>query len=519
MTLESIMFSLKSDLWIVAPALIPAVVGFALLLADRLLPGRLSTPWARFLALLALACAGWLELNNTFGTGNGNPFLHDPFARFMILTAILSCILLVTLFGHYRSSEGDQPQHNEAVRNSGRLNRFFAAVLFLVVGVVFLSTAYDLITLFVGLELCVFPIYLLLFQRLTDPEILAGAGAVSQRRATTQIFLFGLFSSLLLAFGLITIYGLSGATQLIQVRINLSVIFLTYKKIGPALIAAVALTGAGIAAKMGLAPFHLWLGRMRKSAEPAALVLALVSGAIIGVVAISRLFSNALVAFSDEVMAPLDWPPMFLTLLTLSAFLASIASFRENTLWRIAIWLALAHTSFLLIGPITLSAMGIGAMLFHALSYLIALTALFSLLENISHDSGELTLESIAGLGRRSPLVGGVLALVVASLGAAPFTAGLSARIFLAKVALSAGAWWMTAVLVTTTVVLLLVCVRVVVALYRKTDAPASGACQLTLPLSGRIAAAVVAATLVYLGVAPEALLEIANHAAEVFAL
>lgn len=517
MTQESILFSLRDDLWVLAPAVIPAVTGFALTLADRFLPGRLSTPWARLVSLLALACAGWIELNNTFGTGNGNPFLHDPFARFVILTAILCCALLVILFGHYRRPGDAQP--DSAAIDPMRLNRFFAAILFLIVGVVFLSTAYDLITLFVGLELCAFPIYLLLFQRLADPEVAAGQEAASRRRATTQIFLFGLFSSLLLAFGLITIYGLSGATQLIQVRINLSIIFLTFNKIGPALIAAVALTGAGIAGKMGLAPFHLWLGRFRKSAEPRTLVLALVSGAIIAMVAVSRLYNNALVAFSDKVMAPLDWPPLFVTLLTLSAFLACVASFRENALWRIALWLALAHTSFLLIGPITLSATGIGAMLFHALSYLVALVAMFSILENMGHNCGELTLESIRGLGRRSPLVGGVLALAVASLGAVPFTGGMSARVFLAQEALRAGAWWMTAVLVTTTVVLLLVCVRVVIAIYRKADDSAPVISHITLPLSGRIAAAVAAATLVYLGVAPEALREIANQAASVFAL
>ncbi|HSG98502.1 MAG TPA: proton-conducting transporter membrane subunit, partial [candidate division Zixibacteria bacterium] len=417
--------------------------------------------------------------------------------------ALLTVTLLVTLTG---AATGQRKEREPAPL-------FFSAALFCAGGLMFLASAYDIFTLFIGIELSVFPLYTYLYTAAT-----AQPDNEAARQRFMRVFLFGAFGSLLLAFGLAILYSLSGVTELIQMRVNLSVVFLSFRKIGPALLVAMVLCACGLGAKIGLAPLNGWLGDIKDNRPAGALPLALLGGAVAGLIGITRLFNNGLIAFSDPVMSPLDWPPILLTLFSLTVALAAVATLREQRLNRLVLWLVLAQAGFALIGVSLYNTDGLSAAFFHIFCAALAGALALSLLELCDTGDGEPRLESLTGFGRCQPLPGATLAIALLSLAALPLTGGFIARTALLEAALYREAWWALSLGLLATILLAVSVGRTLLALYRPHHWESERR-EPALSLSARVIGALTAATLIYLGIAPESLMAISRDVAQIFAL
>ena len=354
----------------------------------------------RLFAVIALGLAGYLELQTPFGPEVGHSLLHDPFSRFFKLASLFGVLTLVTVTGSItRGAEHREPPPF-----------FFGATMLSAAGLLFLSSAYDIFTLFIGVELSVFPLYLYLFHYARTAE--RGATRSEERRLTfLRSLLFGGFASLSLAFGLAILFAIGGATELIQMRINLSVIFLTFRKIGPALLIGMLFCAVGLGSRIGLTPVNVWYAELKSNRPPGALPLGLTAGALAGLIGIARLFNNGLIAFSDPVMAPLDWPPIMLTLMTVTLFFSSAVILKENRLDRIVFWLVVSQGAYALFGLSLFSSDGLSASFYHIFCVVVAGAVALSISDGLagdsSGDSGDATLDSLAGFARRQPLAAG----------------------------------------------------------------------------------------------------------------
>ncbi len=494
----------------------------------RIVPESNRAAILRLWTITILLLSGWLELQTQFSSDFMATMMHDPFSRFFRLTAVGGFALMAIFLPPASDSVLATRSHRRV------LELTYPLMLLSAGGVFFLSAAYDLLTLFIGIELCAIPLYLYYrgITEIAESEIKTDTNGEENndseelRSRFLRVFGYGLFSSLILLFGIATIYGIGGETNLLQLRINISIVFLTYKKLGPGLILAIALIAAGLASKLGLAPFHMWLGEFHASRRCGALPLAILTGLLSGTIAIARIFDNVLIAFSGDVMAPLDWAPALTTIFTISMLLTVIVILRERSARRLLLWVSLAQGGFALIGIISASTVGLSGSLLQVLFAVLALAVAIPLIERIEsretktqHQNGriaETSLSDLSGLAHRSPLTAGLLILTLASIGAVPLTGGFIARKELVESALDSQQWWAFSLIIVVSLVIMFSIARVIWSMLRK---PKQGLTYTTphLTPSMRLAAVLTCAMLVYAGINPAAVQEITVQAASVF--
>lgn len=499
------------------PTLMPYIVALVLISLRKHFAAGLNLDWARLLAATALAASAWHEVSNPFGLEAGDLLLHDPFSRYFKLTALIGASALI-LF--YRQKPG---RDNKTLESSSTVSAvdFISAALLSAGGLMFLASAYDLFAIILGVELAIAPLYIYLLFSYQNYRH-SNRGRWRLRTTALRVVSYGVFSSALLIFGIAILYGISGATDLIQVRINLSIVFLTHQKIGPALLLASTLIAAGFAAKMGLVPFHFWLHSLNSEesafSAPGAARLALYSGLCVGVIGVMRIFDNALVAFAGTVMTPLDWPPVLLLIVTITTTIAAAAAFRQENPRAQLYWLALAQGSYALVGALLHSEAGVQAALSQIFVVTLTLLVAYSLIENILADNpAEGNSENaLKGFGRSQPLSGLALAFSLASLGALPATAGFIARLDTAKAALNGQAWWAFVITAVTSAVLAVVSLRLIYRLYQRPSPEAAPATGFSFPM--RFAGAIACAAILYLGLAPDTLRGITQEVSRAFA-
>src|SRR5437879_6070121 len=204
------------DLQLIAPELILTVIACVALVMEVILPYKLSkwTAWFSLagigLALISLVMqfrtmAGGLSLNNlqslTALDGFFGMIRIDGFALLFKAIFLVAAALAIAISTRFLDIEGEQ--HGE----------YYALVLFATVGMMFLGSGYDLISLYIALELMAVTFYVLV------------AFSKRQKRsneAGMKYFLLGAFSSGILLYGMSLLYGVAGATNLGQMGTKLA---------------------------------------------------------------------------------------------------------------------------------------------------------------------------------------------------------------------------------------------------------------------------------------------------------
>src|ERR1700749_1152341 len=187
-----------ADLKLIAPELIVTICACVALVMEVLLPRRLSR-WTGYFALAGLALAavsvlvlGWPILTGADAgalTGFYNTIKIDGFAVVFELIFLLAAALTVAISLLYLDVEGEQR------------GEYYALILFATVGMMFLACGYDLIVLFVSLELMALTFYVLVgFTRRERQSNEAGM----------KYFLLGAFSSGILLYGMSLLFGVAG---------------------------------------------------------------------------------------------------------------------------------------------------------------------------------------------------------------------------------------------------------------------------------------------------------------------
>ncbi len=156
-----------------------------------------------------------------------------------------------------------------------------------------------MLSLYIGLELTTIPLFVLA-AFFKDDRLSVEAGI--------KYLIIGAFSSAVLLYGLSFLYGLSGTTDILQMKVNIAITQLgNGGDIGVVLILATATILAGLGFKLALPPFHQWAPDVYEGAPtPVASFLSVGSKAA-GLVAFAKIIVNGLFAFYDPVMSPNDW--------------------------------------------------------------------------------------------------------------------------------------------------------------------------------------------------------------------
>ncbi len=473
----------------VLPALVVALTGLVVLLATAFTPKGRRAP---ALELAALGLVGALAVTfrvaaHARGSSTGGAVVADDFALFFHFLILAVGLLAVLLSPAYLRATGAER------------GEYYTLMLWSVVGMLGLVSARELIALFVALEIMSVSAYALAgLQR----------DRVESQESAIKYFITGAFSSAFFLYGVALLYGVSGSTRL-------SVIARAVAD-PPAGSATLALLGTGLLLvgfgfKVASVPFHAWAPDVYEGAPTSvtAFMAAGVKAAAFG--AFLRVFLEALQPLRQ------DWQPAVAILAVVSMVLGNLGALAQSNLKRMLAYSSIGHAGYLLVGMVARGPVAAEAVMFYLVGYAAVSLGAFGVLAAIARDGREpLSLDDVAGLGERRPVLAAALTVFLISLTGVPVSAGFVGKFQLFTAAVGAGYTSLAIVGVLMSVVSAYYYLRVVVAMYMRE--PVEGVEWAPTGLPARLALLVSVVVVLGLGVYPGPALAAARQAASVLA-
>ena len=302
---------------------------------------------------------------------------------------------------------------------------FFVLILFALLGMMVMISGSHFLTLYLGLELLSLSLYALVaLQR--DARVAT--------EAAMKYFVLGAIASGMLLYGLSMLYGATGTLEIAQLAATLPKVH----HLNTVLVFGLVFTIAGLAFKLGVAPFHMWIPDVYHGA-PTAVTLFIGSAPKIAAFAfVMRLLIEGLSGLA------LDWQPMLALMALLSMAIGNITAIAQTNIKRMLAYSTISHMGFLLLGFLAASANGYSAAMFYMLVYVLMSLGGFGMILLLSRAGFEADqLDDFKGLNRRSPWYAFLMLLLMVSMAGIPPTVGFYAKFSVLQAALQAGYLWL----------------------------------------------------------------------------
>lgn len=307
---------------------------------------------------------------------------------------------------------------------------YMVLALFAVAGMLFLVASPHFLTLYLGLELMSLSLYAMIALRRDDARAI---------EAAMKYFVLGAIASGLLLYGISMIYAATGELGFKEVA-QVAAREIEGAPTG-ALVLGLVFLVAGVAFKLGAAPFHMWLPDVYDGAPTAVT-------AFIG--SVPKIAAFALVIrVVTEAGDPLvkDWSGMLAILAVASLAVGNITAIAQKSLKRMLAYSAISHMGFLLIGLSVGTQTGYAAGLFYALTYALMSVGGFGMLTLLAHGGHDTDLLSdVKGLAKRNGFAAALIMVLMLSMAGIPPLVGFYAKLAVWNAAVDAGWVWLAAI-------------------------------------------------------------------------
>jgi proton-translocating NADH-quinone oxidoreductase chain N len=330
---------------------------------------------------------------------------------------------------------------------------YYALTVLSILGAMLLTSAGDLVTFFVALELASIPAYILVALRKTE---------ANASEAGLKYLVVGAVSSAFLLYGFSWVYGMTGQIEVTAIAAAISVM-----GANPSLVFAVVLCVSGLLYKLAAVPFHMWAPDVYEGTPVPVTAFLAVTSKLAGVAALARLVG---IPFSSGQLET-RWVLLVAILAALSMTVGNLVALAQRNIKRLMAYSSIAHAGYLMTGivavyrPDTLST-GLTAVAFYSLVYGLATLAAFAVITHVGREAASAELHAYAGLAKRAPGSAAVLALALISLAGLPPLAGLTAKFYLFGAAVESGFTWLAVVGAVNAVVALYYYVSIIRTMY-----------------------------------------------------
>ena len=350
------------------------------------------------IAALGFAVAQW---NNGAQPIYHGMMLFDNFSIAFSGITIVSTILIILLSGGYFE------------KISSHIAEYYAIILFSLAGIIVMVSFYNLVMLFIGIEIMSVSLYILAGIKKND---------FASNEAALKYFLMGAFSTGFLLFGITLIYGASGSFNLETIR---NWVIEHPHGIDPMFHTGILLIIVGLCFKVGAAPFHFWTPDVYEGSP--TLITAFMSTVVktAGFAAFLRLFSACFQPLSDF------WVPVLLVITIVTLFIGNITALYQQSFKRMLAFSSISHAGYLLFAIVAIGATSANSVFIYATAYSIASIIAFGALILVQQQSGSDSFESFNGLARKNPFLAMVLTIGMLSLAGIPLTAGFIGKFFM----------------------------------------------------------------------------------------
>jgi NADH-quinone oxidoreductase subunit N len=482
----------SADFFYLLPEIVLTAGALLVLILDVVLPvaRRRALSWVSVAVLIGATVALLPGFGQNLTIARGLLAI-DEFAVFFKALFLLAAAITVMMSSRYLALEGVRP------------GEYYFLILCATLGMMFMASGIDLITIFIGLETMAVSFY-----------VLTGYLRPSKRsnEAAIKYFVLGAFSLAILLYGMSLLYGLTGSTHLRTIATTL------VTSEGLLLPFAVIMLVAGIGFKIAAVPFHMWAPDVYEGAPTPITAFLSVGSKAASFAMLLRIFIEGLPAFRADGLGivwgqPFGWSAFFYVLAILSMTVGNIAALTQSNLKRMLAYSSIAHAGYVLIGIVAGTTRGITAALIYLMIYAFMQLGAFAVIVILRRqDAIGDELRDMSGLFQRHPGAAVAMLLFMLSLGGIPPTAGFMGKFWVFGAAIDAGYIWLAVIGVLNSALSLYYYVRVVVFMWMSEDAGALMPLRISPALTA-VLLVTVAGTLVF-GLYPQVLFELAQISA-----
>src|ERR1700674_2668549 len=372
-----------------------------------------------------------------------------------------------------------------------RAGEYYALILFGAVGMALMSSAVELVLIFIALEISSIASYVLTGFRRQE---------AASAEASLKYFLLGSFATAFFLYGVALMFGATGST-------NVDNVSRVLRSASPPLLAyvSVALMFVGLGFKVAAAPFHIWTPDVYEGAP--APIVGLMSTAP----------KAAAFAVLLRIVFVINVPGQFWLVwvsAALSMTLGNVGALVQNNVKRLLAYSSIAHAGYLLVAFAATPELGTSAVMFYTAAYAAMNVGAFAIVSHFAN-AGEryVTLEDYEGLGRSSPLLAATLAIFLLSLIGIPMTGGFFAKFYVFSAAMKSHLVGLTIIGVINSAVGAYYYLRIIVVMYMRESRKEVPI--MPVPLGLAWALAISTSVTIYLGVLPNSVLRYAQHSAQ----
>jgi len=464
------------------PEIVLALLVLTLLIVDLTLreDERHVTYWLAIVSLVGTAVLTLFTVGRPLVVTFHGMFVADLMSQVLKVATLLTVAATLVLGRPYLAARGLLT------------GEFICLALFGTLGMMVMISAHHFITLYLGLELMALSQYALVsLQR----------DSVRATEAGMKYFVLGALSSGLLLYGLSMIYGATGSLELTRVAFAIEH-GQSQQMLG---VFGLVFVVAGIAFKLGAAPFHMWLPDVYHGAATPATILVGAAPKIAAFAFVMRLLANGLQGMTG------DWQQMLIALALASLAVGNIVAIAQTNIKRMLAYSTISHMGFLVLGIAAGNDNGYSSAMFYLLTYVLMTLGSFGMILLLSRQGFEAeNLDDFKGLNQKSKWYAFMMLILMFSLTGLPPTAGFFGKLAVLQAIWEVGYGWVVVYAVLLSVVGAFYYLRVVKLMYMD---PPAGEVTIEPRADARWLLSAIALAVLVLGIAPSSLMELCVRA------
>jgi len=445
------------------------------------------------LAVVAALQALYANSGNTF-YGWGNMVVSDAMGNWLKCFATIA--MMVTLvYGRPYAADRDMLRGGE----------LFTLSMFALLGMFIMISGNNFLIIYLGLELLTLSSYALVALRRDN---------ATATEAAMKYFVLGAMASGFLLYGLSMLYGATGSLDIGQVFKAINSGQIRHQ----VLVFGLVFVVAGLAFKLGVVPFHMWIPDVYQGA-PTAVTLIVGGAPKLAAFAMTiRLLVDGLLPLA------IDWQQMLAVLAIGSLLVGNLAAIMQSNLKRMLAYSTISQMGFVLLGLLSGVINGnvdanavenaYSSAMFYVVTYVLTTLASFGVILLLAREGFESEeISDLSGLNQRSPLYAGVMAICLFSMAGIPPLVGFYAKLSVLQALVASGQALYIALAVFAVIMSLIGAfyyLRVVKVMYF--DAPLT-ATSVSAPLDVRMVLTVNGALVLILGILPGGLMQLCAEA------
>ena len=438
----------QTDFFSILPVIVVSAWALLLLIVDLWIPDNRKGLTA-LLAAAGLAVGMGLSLAQLGQTAVGfrGMVILDSFSIYLNVIYLASGMIAIALGYDYLK------------RLNLERGEYYVLMMFSIAGMMLLSQAYNLIVVFLSLELLSIPLY-----------ILAGFARprLDSEEASLKYFLLGTFSSAFLLYGIALVFGATQSTALTGIMASLQggetnmVLF----------VAGAVMMLVGFGFKVAVVPFHDWAPDVYQGSPTPVSGFMSVAVKAAGFGVLLRIFLTAFPALADQ-LTPVVWVIAALTMVV-----GNVLAINQTNLKRLLAYSSIAHAGYLMMAFVAASnpaqtGSAVSAMLYYLAAYGLTTFGAWAVVVSLEQAEGRgLELQDYAGAGQKYPWLGIVMLVFMLSLGGVPLTIGFWGKLFLFRTTVNAGYTGLALVGVVASLISVFYYLRVVVYMFMRPGEP-----------------------------------------------